>query len=92
MNPVSRFFSRVASHFGCPCSEVHKLLFDYAQGNLDAEKAKRLEKHISDCPPCLEFVESYKKTVTACREHGKATTELPPELKKKLCDFIEKEL
>lgn len=92
MNPVSRMFGKLASHFHCPCSEVQRLLFDYAQGNLEEEKARRLEKHLSDCPPCLEFVESYKKTVSACRQHGKPKTEMPPELKKKLSDFIANEL
>jgi anti-sigma factor RsiW len=77
---------------GLHCRDCHKLLFDYAQGNLDAETAKKLEEHLGDCPPCLEYVETYRKTITACKNHCQKTAEMPPELKRKLQDFIAKNL
>ena len=77
---------------GMHCRECHQLLFDYAQGNLDADTARKLEEHLSDCPPCLDYVQSYRKTITACRESCKKPREMPPELKQKLQDFIAKNL
>ncbi len=78
---------------GMHCRECHKLLFDYVQGNLNEDTAAKLKQHLGDCPPCLEYVETYRQTVSACRKHcRKAAPEMPPELKKKLQDFITKNL
>jgi anti-sigma factor RsiW len=72
---------------------VHQLLFDYAQGNLDADTAGKLERHLGDCPPCMEYVETYRKTIGACREHcKKPAAKMPPELQKKLQDFLAQNL
>ena len=89
MSSIAKFLGKLHSIFECPCGRVHQLLFDYTQGNLDAETASKLEKHIGDCPPCLEYVETYRKTIGACREHCKTpATDMPPELKRKLQDFL----
>jgi len=93
MSVFDKFLHKLQGLVKCPCKEVQQLLFDYAQGNLDADTARKLEKHIGDCPPCLEYVESYRKTIHACREHCKSPArDMPPELKQKLTDFISREL
>ncbi len=75
------------------CQNVHKLLFDYVQGNLPPEKQQKLTDHLRDCPMCMQYVESYRKTISltrecCCRPKG----EMPAELADKLKDFIRKEL
>jgi anti-sigma factor RsiW len=92
MSAIGKLLGKLHGLVKCPCSEVHQLLFDYAQGNLDPDTAKKLEKHIGDCPPCLEYVESYRKTIGACRKHCTPAKDIPRELEKKLHDFIAKEL
>lgn len=75
---------------GMPCSDVHKLLFDYVQGNLDPEAARQLTEHLGDCPDCLQFVETYRKTIGACRLHCRKKLEIPAPLEAKLKAFIAK--
>ena len=75
---------------GMPCSDVQKLLFDYVQGNLDEESTRLLKEHLGDCPDCLDFVESYRKTIGACRMHCQKKVEIPAALEQKLKDFIAK--
>ena len=70
------------------CRDVHRLLFDYARGALQPTVARRLEAHLGDCPPCLDFVETYNKTIVATRRYCRADATLPPELERKLRTFV----
>jgi anti-sigma factor RsiW len=88
MSTIGKLLEKLHGLVRCPCTECHQLLFDYVQGNLDPDKARKLEKHIGDCPPCLEYVETYRQTIGACREHCKPAADMPAELKKKLQDFF----
>ncbi|MDO5049542.1 MAG: mycothiol system anti-sigma-R factor [Actinomycetaceae bacterium] len=40
------------------CEQLNKFLFEYADGELDQEHAKRLEKHVSECPYCKDRVDA----------------------------------
>jgi anti-sigma factor RsiW len=53
-----------------PCIEVVELVSDYLEGELDAGTARRVEHHLSLCPPCVTYVEQVRQTV-------KLTGELP---------------
>jgi len=87
----------VINYFKCllnlsDCKNVHKLLFDYVEGNLPPEKQERLTTHLRDCPLCLEYVQSYKLTIKACHDCGAPTEKMPDELADKLRVFIQREL
>ena len=87
----------VINYFKClfrirDCRNVHKLLFDYVQGNLPPEKHQKLAEHLRDCPMCLEYVDTYKLTIEACHKCCRPKAEIPPELAEKLQDFIRREL
>ena len=92
MSSMQDFLRKYLGIGGIHCRDCQKLLFDYAQENLDPETARKLEQHLSDCPPCLDYVQSYRQTIQACRNHCKPAAEMPAELKKKLRDFLEKNL
>ena len=64
------------------CREVLELLIDYVSGDLSAEHLARLEFHLSMCPPCVTFVQTYQLTIQLTRRLP--DTPLPPELEKKL--------
>jgi anti-sigma factor RsiW len=66
-----------------------KLLYEYVEGELDPDTQRRLEKHIGDCPPCLDYVKSYRQIIELTHHHGLPDTPMPPALKQKLCEFIE---
>ena len=87
----------VINYFKClfrmrSCQTVHKLLFDYVQGNLPPEKNQKLTEHLRDCPMCLEYVETYRKTVSLTHECCRSKQQIPPELASKLTEFIRREL
>lgn len=60
------------------CKDVFALLSDYLNLDLPPDACERIERHLADCPPCIEFAESLRKTVELCREYQPA--ELPAEL------------
>tara|TARA_B100000686_G_scaffold353865_1_gene461191 strand:+ start:4916 stop:5164 length:249 start_codon:yes stop_codon:yes gene_type:complete len=69
------------------CKECLDLLCDYLEGELDDKTSRSLEQHFEDCPPCIAFFKTYKTTAKLCRESF-GTIEIPPEVKKKLTQFI----
>jgi anti-sigma factor RsiW len=68
------------------CQNVFALLSQHLDGELPAETCEELERHIQDCGPCVEFVESLKKTVALGRryEPGVDTPQPTPEVKEAL--------
>lgn len=46
-----------------PCEEVITFLWAYLSGELPAEKVAEFERHLSVCPSCLNYIETYKKTI-----------------------------
>ncbi len=51
------------------CKQIFALLSRYIDAELPAETCDEISKHIAACPPCVEFVDSLKKTVALCRRH-----------------------
>jgi len=60
------------------CREIFALLSDYLNLELPPDACKSIETHLAGCPPCIEFVESLKKTIEICRKFQPA--ELPAPL------------
>jgi anti-sigma factor RsiW len=63
------------------CKEIFALLSDYLNLELPPQACREIEEHIAGCEPCVEFVESLRKTVAMCRDYRPA--ELPPPLSEK---------
>ncbi len=73
------------------CKECLDLLFDYLEGNLDDETSSSLDEHLQDCPPCINFLRTYKKTTVICRESlGK--NDIPDVVQMKLKEFLDKNI
>lgn len=68
------------------CQEQVELLADYLDGILQPETARALERHLEDCPSCLNFITTYKATNAWVRE---ITYEaMPEELQTRLASFL----
>ena len=52
------------------CKELFAALSEYLDEELPPGDCAEIELHLSDCRPCVEFVESLNRTVGLCREHG----------------------
>ena len=68
------------------CKECVDLLGDYVEGSLPADRARALEDHLSQCPPCITFVRTYKATRRLCR--NAMAREMPSELMHSLSTFL----
>lgn len=45
------------------CKDIFLALSDYLDGELDPKFCSVLEEHMRDCPPCIAFLKSLKKTI-----------------------------
>ena len=68
------------------CLAVFEHLSDYIDGELDARDCAHLEAHMSDCPPCIDFLRSLRASIEA--SHQFSAEEMPapilPQMTKRL--------
>ena len=70
------------------CKEMLEKLSEYIDGDLDPKLCEDLEKNMSDCNPCLIFVNTLKKTISLFKY---ASSEpLPKEVHLRLHDYLKK--
>ncbi len=61
------------------CREVYDFLDDYHAGGLDPLRNSAFERHLSLCPSCRHYVESYRRTVELEKEAFGEPDAPPPE-------------
>jgi len=72
------------------CQKVVDLFVEYIDGEMEPEQLDRLEEHLSHCPGCVDFLDSYRRTGSVCKEALKK--EMPPAMKSSLSQFLRDEL
>jgi anti-sigma factor RsiW len=45
------------------CREFTEFLHEYLFGTLPAEERAEFEKHLAECPWCVAYLDSYRKTI-----------------------------
>ena len=56
---------------GLSCKELCDFLCDYLEGGLPAPRRETFERHLRECPPCAEYLLTYRKTILAAKQcHG----------------------
>lgn len=45
------------------CREFIEFILAYLERELPEDQRRSFESHVADCPRCLEYLESYRKTV-----------------------------
>jgi anti-sigma factor RsiW len=68
------------------CVDGVALLMDYLEGTLAPQERDAIESHVSGCPRCTAFVESYRQTPRILRAATAAA--LPQELAESLRRFL----
>jgi len=61
------------------CREFVEFLDDYIAGVLPAERREEFNDHLSGCPPCVTYFESYRETVQLGRAVLGRTSDPVPE-------------
>jgi len=49
------------------CKQIFEMLSEYLDKELSDDICQDIDSHIAGCPPCVEFVESLKKSMHLCR-------------------------
>lgn len=69
------------------CKDIFLALSGYLDGELDPKFCNVLEEHMSDCPPCIAFLKSLKKTIEVTRKaqpDAEHAPEISDEVREKL--------
>jgi len=82
------FIGHVLHFGGYSCFDTEHLLFEYVEEELPADIRTKLDSHIADCRSCIEYVNSYRHTIQATRDHALPEMQMPPELQQRLKDFL----
>lgn len=64
------------------CASGVELLMDYLEGALPDDARAAIETHVSGCPRCVAFIESYRETPRILRDATSA--EMPKDLEDSL--------
>jgi hypothetical protein len=74
------------------CEDCVDLLSEYLDDSLDPALLKQLDEHFSACPPCVNFLSTYR----SCKEMGTKMRDqkvsIPIEVENRLKEFLKKEL
>lgn len=67
------------------CRECVEFLMEYLDDTLAGQVRVTFERHLSACPNCLRYLESYKTTTTICKNafevrDGESLPPVPEEL------------
>ena len=68
------------------CKDSIHLLLDYLDGEMSPEEQQHLEEHLAGCPPCVDFVRTYKATSGLCKKA--LAKRMPEELSQKLSEYL----
>jgi len=72
------------------CKELTKLISDYVTDQLEPSLKREFEQHLSTCPDCVNFLNSYKKT--AALTGALEPTTLPAKLRNNVMEFLRKKM
>ncbi|HEY8503028.1 MAG TPA: zf-HC2 domain-containing protein [Gemmataceae bacterium] len=69
------------------CREMVELLIDFCDGSLPEDQRRLLEQHLCDCPPCADYLQTYRVTIRLTRLLPR--TPLPAEFEDRLRRFLQ---
>jgi anti-sigma factor RsiW len=72
------------------CKDAIAILADYLDTVLSEESVQRFEQHLRDCPPCVAYLNTYKRTLELAAAAGRV--EMPEEMKRRLRELLLEQL
>lgn len=71
------------------CRECVEFLMDYLDETLEPGVRATFERHLTACPNCVRYLESYRTTTTLCKKaFGETTTDELPDVPEELVRAI----
>jgi len=72
------------------CQQCLDFIADYLAGEVSQEATEQFEEHLNACPPCRDYIESYKRTIEMERDCMKVDDcecrAMPESLVKAICE------
>jgi hypothetical protein len=68
------------------CKQLIEFCLDYIEGALPTEESARFRRHLSQCPDCEIFFETYQKTPQVSRDA--LETQIPPSVRESVRNFL----
>lgn len=69
------------------CRDLIELLAEYVDGELSAQRARALERHLEDCDSCRRYLVAYRETGQAVRDaFAEPDPQLPEEVVRAILD------
>lgn len=68
------------------CREVIELLATYLEETLPADILQGFERHLDHCPPCVAYLNTYRKTRELTGEVTRVA--MPEDMKARLREFL----
>ncbi len=72
------------------CKDSINSLLEFLDGEMSAEEEQHLRAHLEGCPPCVDFVRTYRATSGLCRKA--LVKHMPPEVGDRLRSFLRAKL
>jgi len=72
------------------CKDAIEILADFLDQSLTSDVAARLTQHLKDCPPCVAYLATYRRTRQLVGRAGRV--EMPAELRARLRRFLVQQL
>lgn len=71
---------------GISCQQVVDYCLDYLSGTLSRDESSSFDKHLTYCPDCVKFFQTYKKTPEISR--NALTVNIPESVKDSVREFL----
>src|SRR5438309_6925057 len=72
------------------CDQVTALVLGYLTDNLSASVRREFEQHLTICPDCMNFLNTYKKTVAVTKSVNQR--EIPAYVRDNILIFLRKRI
>ena len=68
------------------CQQLIEFCLDYLEGDLPDDEQVRFRRHLGQCPDCVTFFETYRRTAEISRRA--VQTAMPEALKRSIQSFL----
>ena len=72
------------------CKEITGLIFGYLNDTLSPSVRRDFKRHLRICPDCVNFLNTYKKTVATSR--SLRPEEIPANVRHNIIDFLRRRI
>jgi anti-sigma factor (TIGR02949 family) len=70
------------------CKQVVEFLVDYLEGDMSNDLRAQFDAHLKSCTACVEYLDSYEKTVALAKRSFDAPEEVVEEMPDELVEAI----